>query len=64
MRILYQLIRQEKSYFDERIDLRDLYKVYVVEPQLSSERIRAQAGAFLVSAFHERLERDEILKME
>ena len=62
MRILYQLIRQEKSYFDERIDLRDLYKVYVVEPQLSSERIRAQAGAFLVSAFHERLERDEILK--
>ena len=62
LRILYQLIRQEKPYFDERIDPRDLYRVFVVEPQQSSERIRAQAGAFLVSAFHERFERDEILK--
>lgn len=62
LRILYQLIRQEKPYFDERIDPRDLYRVFVVEPQQSSERIRAQSGAFLVSAFHERFERDEILK--
>ena len=62
LRILYQLIRQEKPYFDERIDPRDLYRVFVVEPQQSSERIRAQAGAFLVSAFHERFERDKILK--
>ena len=62
MRILQQLIRQEKPYFEERTDPRDLYQVFVVEPQLSSERIRAQAGAFLVSAFHERFERDEILK--
>lgn len=61
MRILYQLIRQEKPYFEERIDLRDFYQVFVVEPQQSSERLRAQAGAFLVSAFHERFERDEIL---
>ena len=61
-RILYQLIRQEKPYFDERIDPRDLYRVFVAEPQLSSERIRAQSGAFLVSALHERFERDEILK--
>ena len=60
-RILYQLIRQEKPYFDERIDPRDLYRLFVVEPQLSSERIRTQSGAFLVSAFHERFERDEIL---
>ena len=62
MRILYQLIRQEKPYFEERIDPRNLYQVFVVEPQQSSERLRAQAGAFLVSAFHERFERDEILK--
>ena len=34
----------------------------MVEPQQSSERLRAQAGAFLVSAFHERFERDEMLK--
>ena len=62
MCILYQLIRQEKPYFEERIDPRDFYQVFVVEPQQSSERLRAQAGAFLVSAFHEQFERDEILK--
>ena len=62
MRILYQMIRQEKPYFEERIDPRNLYQVFVVEPQQSSERLRAQAGAFLVSAFHERFERNEILK--
>ena len=61
-RRLYQLIRSEKPYFDERIDPRDFYRVFVVEPLRSTERIRAQSGAFLVSAFHERLERDEILK--
>ena len=62
MRILYQLIRQEKPYFEERIDPRDFYQAFVVEPQQSSERVRAQAGAFLVSAFHERFEREEILR--
>ena len=64
MRRLYQLIRQEKPYFDERIDPRDLYRVFIVEPQQFSERIRAQTGAFLVSAFHERFERDEIVKWD
>ena len=62
MRLLYQLIRQEKPYFEERIDPRAFYQVFVVEPQQSSERLRAQAGAFLVSGFHERFERDEVLK--
>ena len=61
-RRLYQLIRSDKPYFDERLDPRDLYRVFVVEPQRSTERIRAQSGAFLISAFHERFERDEILK--
>ncbi|MDE2843838.1 MAG: pentapeptide repeat-containing protein [Chloroflexota bacterium] len=61
-RRLYQMIQQEKPFFDERIDQRDLYKVFVVEPQQSSERIRAQSGAFLVSAFHERFERPQILE--
>ena len=62
MRILYQLIRQEKPYFEERIDPRHFYQIFVVEPQQASERLRAQAGAFLVSAFHERFEREEILR--
>ena len=62
MRLLHQLIRQEKPYYEERIDPRDFYQVFVVDPQQSSERLRAQAGAFLVSAFHERFEREEILR--
>ena len=62
MRRLHRLIRQEKPYFEERIDPRDFYQVFVVEPQQVSERLRAQAGAFLVSAFHERFEREEILR--
>ena len=60
-RRLYQMLQQEKPFFDERIDQRDLYRVFVVEPQQSSERIRAQSGAFLVSAFHQRFERLQIL---
>ena len=59
---LYQLVQSEKPYFANRIDIRDLFRVVVVEPQQSSERIRAQAGAFLLSAFHERFERDRVLK--
>ena len=58
---LYHCIGQEKPDFKERIDIRDLLRVFVVEPQQSFERIRAQSGAFLVSAFHEQFERDKIL---
>lgn len=58
---LYQLIKEEKPHFERQIDIRDLYKVFVVKPRQPNERLRVQSGAFLVSAFHERLERDEIL---
>ena len=59
---LYTIIRQERPYFDERIDIRDFFRVFVVEPQRSFERLRAQSGAFLLSAFHERFERIEVLR--
>ena len=62
MRRLYHFIQQEKPYFDERIDPRHLFEVYVVEPQQLFDRVRAQSGAFLISAFHDRYENDEILK--
>ena len=62
MLYLYQYIKQEKPYFEERIDPRDLYRVFVVEPQQSSERLRAQSGAFLISAFHKRFERVAVAK--
>jgi len=58
---LYHHIRQEKPHFKKRIDIKDLFRVFVVEPQQSFERIRVQSGAFLVSAFHERFEEDQIL---
>ena len=61
LRRLYQFIRQEKPYFEERIDPRHLHQIFVVEPQQSSDRIRAQSGAFLVSAFHDRFEKDKVL---
>lgn len=60
---LYNFIWHEKPSFQEKIDPRDLFRVFVVEPQRSFERIRTQSGAFLISAFHERFERDEILKL-
>ncbi len=61
-RRLLHFIRQEKPYFEERVEPRHLFEVFVVEPQQSFERVRVQSGAFLISAFHERFERTEILK--
>ena len=61
LRLLYQLIREEKPNFEKRIDPRDFYRVFVVEPQQLSERLRAQSGAFLVSAFHENFKREKIV---
>ena len=52
----HTLIRQERPYFEDRLDIRDLFRVFVIEPQRMFERIRAPSGAFLISAFHERFE--------
>lgn len=57
---LYQFIREEKPHFEERIDPRVFYRVFVVEPQESIQRVKAQSGAFLVSAFHARFEPLEV----
>ena len=59
---LYHLIRQEKPNFKKLIDPRDFFRVFIVEPQQAFERIRAQSGAFLISAFHERFEQHEVLQ--
>lgn len=60
MERLCQLIQEEKPYFQNRIDIRDFFRVFVVEPQETIERLRVQSGAFLASAFHVRFEREEI----
>ena len=57
---LLQSIKLEHSSFENRIDPFDLFRVFVVQPQQSFERIRAQSGAFLMSAFHERFDEDEV----
>ena len=62
MRRLYHFIMQEKPYFEERIDPRHLFEVFIVEPRQSFDRIRAQSGAFLISAFHERFESEQVLQ--
>ena len=62
MRRLYHFIRQEKPNFGERIDIRDLFSVFVIEPQETFRRIIAQSGAFLISGFHRRFEETELRK--
>ncbi len=62
MHRLYSLIRYEKPYFKENINPRDFYRVFIIEPKHSSQRVRAQSGVFLASAFHEQFEVDKILK--
>lgn len=57
---LCQHIREEKPYFRNRIDLRDFFRVFVVDPQEHTERLRVQSGAFLVSGYHERFERNAV----
>ncbi len=59
---LYQLIKREKPYFQKRFDPRDLFRVYVVEPQRHFERLRVQSGAFLFSAYHEQFDQDAVMK--
>lgn len=62
MTTLLHNIRREKPYFADRIDARDLFRVFVVEPRRSFARIRAQSGAFMLSAFHQRFEGREVAK--
>ena len=61
---LYHYISQEKPYFEKRIDIRDMFRVFVVEPRQSFERIRVQSGAFLISAFNEQFESEQVKKIK
>lgn len=59
---LNHFVAQEKPYWEPRIDLRDLFRVFVVEPQQQFDRLRSHSGAFMLSAFHRRFERVEVDK--
>ena len=56
---LYHRVREEKPHFEERIDMKDLYGVFVVEPQQKDERVRAQSSAFMISAFREQFDYEQ-----
>ena len=42
----HSMLENESRGLSERVGLRDLFRVYVLEPQQMFERIRAQSGAF------------------
>ncbi len=48
VRKLLHMIRQEKPYFDARINPKDLSRIIVVKSKLSNRRIISQAGAFML----------------
>lgn len=45
---LLHFIKEEKPYFEPKIEKHDLKRVLVVRPKLNSKRLVAQAGAFLL----------------
>ncbi|MCW2484957.1 FRG domain-containing protein [Candidatus Symbiopectobacterium sp. NZEC127] len=45
---LLHLIKEEKAYFENKIDVRDLAKIVFVKGRVSNERISSQSGAFLL----------------
>ena len=56
---LQTFIEQEKPYFvKDLIKPRDLFRIFIVQPRRLFPRVRAQSGAFLVSAFHKRFDFD------
>lgn len=59
---LFEIMRKEGSYFKERIDVRDLFRVLILEPQRLFQRLQVQSGAFLVSGFHDRFESSAIFE--
>lgn len=59
---LNHFIAQEKPYWEDRIDTRDFFRVLVVEPRQTFDRLKAHKAAFMLSAFHERFERWEVDK--
>ncbi len=60
---LLNYIQEEKPHFQERFNYGDFLRPFIVEPERRIERVKAQSGAFIISALHSRYERDKILKL-
>ena len=59
---LHHFIAREKPYFDVRFKAIDFFRVVIVEPRRTFERLRAQSGAVMLSAKLERFESPEVSK--
>lgn len=59
---LLHFIAREKPYFDVRFKAVDFFRVVIVEPRRTFERVRAQSGAVMLSAKLERFEAPEVSK--
>ena len=55
-------VMKNRHYFSNRIDPFDFFKVFAVTPRSEPRRLREQSGAFLLSGFHQRFERNAVLK--
>ena len=60
MKRLFHFVAREKPYFENAIDPKDLFKVFVVEPRRSFTRLRSQSAAHLLSAFHWEFDAEKI----
>jgi len=58
------LLSPTKPHLSDRIDPKALFGIYIVEPKRDFDRLRAQSGAFILSAFHERFEREEVARVD
>ena len=64
VRTCSDLLSPTKPYLRDRIDPKSLFGIYIVEPKRDFARLRAQAGAFLLSAFHRRFETEKVIGVD
>ena len=57
---LQHFIAREKPYFEIRFEVIDFFRVVIVEPRRTFDRLRAQSGAVMLSAYHERFEAPKV----
>ena len=57
---LHHFIAREKPYFEIRFEVIDFFRVVIVEPRRTFDRLRAQSGAVMLSAYHERFEAPKV----
>lgn len=57
---LQHFIARGRPYFEIRFEAIDFFRVVIVEPRRTFDRLRAQSGAVMLSAFHKRFEASKV----